>query len=157
MSGKIRWGAVVRDVVIIWILTGLGGFAVGVTGAPRENLLVGYAVANIIFGTVGFTISGCMAKVGRWKHLFVVAVGVWLVSLVNIFIGPISIADWLFGLVFIVFMMAVGGGLSCLFVRTPKGSESTEAQKKFEETQEEILDDPVHWPGHNKGTEENKG
>jgi hypothetical protein len=128
MNSKIRWGAVLRDVVIIWILTALAGFVVGFTSPPEANRMMGYALANLIFGSVGFTISGCMAKIGRWKHLLVVAIGVWIVGLINIFIVPINLTQWFFGFIFIVFIMAIGGGLSYLFAPTPKSSESNEVQ-----------------------------
>ena len=128
MNSIIRWGAVIRDVVIIWILTALAGFAIGITSTPGSNLMLGYAFANLFFGSVGFTISGCMAKVGRWKHLFVVAIGVWIVGLINIIIAPIGIKEWLFGFIFIALMMAIGGGLSYLFAPTPKSRESNDVQ-----------------------------
>jgi hypothetical protein len=128
MNNKIRWGAVLRDVIIIWILTALAGFVIGFTSPPKDNFMMGYALANLVFGSVGFTISGCMAKVGRWKHLFIVAIGVWIVGLINIIIAPINIMQWFFGFIFIVLIMAIGGGLSYLFVPTPKSKESNEVQ-----------------------------
>jgi len=128
MTKNIKWGSVIRDVVIIWILTALGGFVVGVTGAPDDNLMTGIAFANIIFGIVGFTISGGMAKINRWRHLFIVAIGVWLVGIINVFIMPVTIISWFFGFIFIAFMMVIGGGLSYLFVRDKKPTKITDVQ-----------------------------
>lgn len=124
----MRWGAIIRDVIIIWILTALAGFVVGITGAEGDQFVLGIALANLIFGTVGFCISGCLAKCNRWKHLNMVAVGVWLVSLMNIVIMRITISSWFFGIIFIYIMMGIGGGLSCIFVRIPKAIESNRGQ-----------------------------
>jgi len=116
----MRWGAIIRDVIIIWILTALAGFVVGITGAEGNRYVLGIAFANLIFGTVGFCISGCLSKSNRWKHLNIVALGVWLVGLINVSIIPITIISWFFGIIFIYIMMGIGGGLSCIFVKTPK-------------------------------------
>jgi ankyrin repeat protein len=127
MARNIWWRAVLRDVCIIWILTALAGFVIRVI-YPEIDLIMGAAFANLIFGSVGFAISGCMAKVNRWKHLFIVAIGVWIVGLINIFIVSISFIEWLFGVIFILFIMAIGGGLSYLFAPTPKSGESNAVQ-----------------------------
>jgi hypothetical protein len=124
----MRWGTIIRDIIIIWILTALAGFVVGVTGAKGQQFILGIAFANLIFGTVGFCISGCLAKSNRWKHLNLVALGVWLVGLINVIVMPITIVSWFFGIIFIYTMMGIGGGLSYIFVKTPKTIESSVKQ-----------------------------
>ena len=76
--------------------------------------------SNIFWGTVGFAISGCLAKVQRFKHLLMVAVGLWLVSFVNVAMGLTPVQFWAVGFLLILLMMGLGGGLSYLFVRTPQ-------------------------------------
>jgi nitrate reductase NapE component len=75
------------------------------------------AVANILLGTVGFVISGCLAKTRRFQHLWVVVLFVWLTSLVNAFFGAFGFTQWLLSILLIIPMMLAGGGISFLFVR----------------------------------------
>lgn len=115
----IRWKALFRDVIIIFLLTFLGGFVIGMAaagtggGIPRGAA----AVSNIVFCIVGFTIAGCMAKTHRFRHLLHVAVGVWLLSFVNVLAFPTRLVHWLAGAIVIVITMLIGGGISVIFVR----------------------------------------
>jgi hypothetical protein len=111
-----HFGPVLRDVVIIWVLTIMGGIVAGASsrGEPQGGAL---AISNILFGTVGFAISGCLATGNRWKHLSYVAAFSWLTSLVNILIGPVTIDQWLAGLLLWPILMGLGGGLSYVFKR----------------------------------------
>lgn len=68
------WKAVIRDVIILWIFTGIGGFIIGIVASGSEIPMVAIGVSNIIFGVVGFCVSGCIARDNRWKHLVIVAV-----------------------------------------------------------------------------------
>ncbi|MCX6544005.1 MAG: hypothetical protein NTV05_06270 [Acidobacteria bacterium] len=111
------WLAVVRDVVIIYALTFLGGFVVGVAGGQGPRGAVAIGLSNVLFGIVGFTISGCLARVKRWRHLTAVATVVWLASGANIFFGAGTVLTWILGIMPTGVVMAIGGGLSHLFVR----------------------------------------
>lgn len=118
-SGFNIW-PIVRDVTIIWVLTSLGGMVAGVAG-PRQNTetvwtTTGVVLSNVLFGIVGFCISGCLAKGNRWKHLGCVAFFVWLTSIVNVFLG-FPFEQWLSGVYLPFLLMGVGGGLSYLFKR----------------------------------------
>lgn len=118
-SGFNIW-PIVRDVTIIWVLCFLGGMVAGVAG-PRQNTetvwtSTGVVFADVLFGIVGFCISGCLAKGNRWKHLGYVAFFVWLTSIVNVFLG-FPFEQRLSGVYFPFLLMGVGGGLSYLFKR----------------------------------------
>ena len=119
---SINWKAVARDVTIVFGLVFASSYLavqlVTVMGDDVTADVIGYS--NIFWGTVGFTISGSLARTNRWKHLFVVALGLWLVSFVNVVVGMTPIQVWAVGLLLILVMMGLGGGLSYLFVRTPK-------------------------------------
>jgi hypothetical protein len=60
----------------------MGGFVAGLAtgGSSRDpqRYMLAIAASNFLLGAVGFTISGCLAPVSRWRHLVHVAVGVWL-------------------------------------------------------------------------------
>ena len=117
------WKAVVRDVVIIWLLTAIGGFIIGVTIAMTGRstvAMLAVGLSNIFFGTIGFCISGCMIKDKRWNHLVIVAIFVWLTSIINIFLGFASLIQWLSSIIAIFIMTALGGGLSYIFRKPSK-------------------------------------
>ena len=120
---KTNWIGVLRDIIIIWVLTFLGGFFVGLTGVRGERGQLAISVLAILLMIVGFTISGCIVKVNRFKHLFVVALGVWITSIVNIFLGISDLVTWILCIITIVFSMLIGGALSLIFVRPPKSVE----------------------------------
>lgn len=113
-------GGIVRDVAIIFGLTVLGGYLLGVSkpyGRIPDHTI---ALTNLGMATVGFTIAGCLAPTGyRWAHLRAVALGLWLVSSVNIFLGIATPAQWALGSIFVAILMAVGGGLSYFFKADP--------------------------------------
>jgi hypothetical protein len=102
--------------VVIFLITFLGGFVIGLAG-PMEpsRKAIALAVSNIIFGSIGFAISGSLVKVNRFHHLGVVAIGVWLVSLINVIAFGLSFANWALSIVIILIMMGLGGAISFLF------------------------------------------
>ena len=73
----LNWKGVARDVGIVFVLTFLGGLVVGLTSGltGAEVNVIAIALSNIVFGTVGFTISGCIVKINRFRHLYQVLHG----------------------------------------------------------------------------------
>lgn len=118
----INWIAVARDVSIVFGLVLVSSFAaaqlIQAQGEEVTALVIG--LSNIFWGTVGFAISGCLARIQRFKHLFIVAIGLWLISFVNVAMGLTPVQVWVAGFLLILLMMGLGGGLSYLFVRTPQ-------------------------------------
>jgi len=121
---------IARDVSIVFGLVLASSFAaaqiVQAMGGEVTPLVIG--LSNIFWGTVGFTISGCLAKVQRFKHLFIVAIGLWLVSFVNVAMGLTPLPVWAVGFLLILVMMGLGGGLSYLFVSTPQEEQPPSGQ-----------------------------
>ena len=114
-------GPIFRDVIILTLLSTLGGFIIGTAVGPRlntERALLAAGVAAISLGTVGFTISGCLAPPPRWRHLAFVAIGVWLVGLNNVVWFGSTIGQWLGSSILVAVTMILGGALSYLFKRT---------------------------------------
>jgi hypothetical protein len=122
---RLHIGSILRDVVIVWVLTFMGGLVVGVaTGGPHgdmERFMAALAVANLLFGTVAFTIVGCLAPCGRWRHLSFVALGTWITGLINVFFG-ISFEEWVGGAIPLAIVMGIGGAISYLFKRDKNAS-----------------------------------
>jgi hypothetical protein len=114
---KNSWLSVLRDVAIVMVLTFFGGFVIGIASAGRELSISAIAVSNLLFGTIGFFIAGCLTRHEGWKHLFLVTALVWLCSLVNVIFFHVAIQQWAAAIIFIFMTMAIGGGVSFLFVR----------------------------------------
>jgi len=114
----LRFGPIIRDVVIIVVLTAMGGFVIGLTGTvASQRGMVAIMASNLLFGTVGFIISGCLAPGERWPHLAYVAVGVWLFGLVNVIFFRVGIVQWFFSSIAVGLMMGLGGACSYVFRR----------------------------------------
>jgi hypothetical protein len=70
--------------------------------------------------TVGFCVSGCLAKQSRFKHLALVAVGVWLIGTILRVISPgESFVLSLAALVQVFVAMLLGGLVSLAIVKPP--------------------------------------
>jgi hypothetical protein len=117
-SGGVSVGTIIRDVVIVVVLTGIGGFVIGLSGGLRSSTgMIALAVSNLLLGTIGFIISGCLARENRWRHLWIVALGVWIFGIVNIVFFGFSIGQWIASAFAIALMTGAGGGLSYVFRR----------------------------------------
>jgi hypothetical protein len=115
----VQIGGVIRDIVIITVLTFIGGFIVGFSGGAKnpQMFAIAVAVSNFLMGIIGFIISGCLARHDRWRHLTYVAVGVWLAGLINVVFFGFSFGLWILSIVFIAIMMGTGGAISYIFKR----------------------------------------
>jgi uncharacterized protein YacL len=111
--------AVIRDVGVLLLLTALGGVIIATAkpGTNFEENIAAMALSNMIFGTIGFTISGSRITGNRWRHLFIVAVVLWLVSLLNVLLLGVDIITWFYAIPSILVMMGIGGALSYRFNR----------------------------------------
>jgi len=118
--------AILVDVGIIFGLSFGGGFVVGfvaaLTRASAGVAMVGLAVSNIVFITIGFVLSGCRAPRGkRWPHIAWVALGLWLVSFINVMFFGVPIGQWVASAFLLSVCMGIGGGLSS-FIRRDEPS-----------------------------------
>ena len=114
----VRIGPIIRDAAIVWVLTAIGGFVIGVSGGSHGNPQrhqAALAISNFLLGTVAFTIAGCLAPRPRWNHLAYVALGAWLTGLINVIFFHVTIPQWMFSALFTGIIMGVGGGLSYIF------------------------------------------
>ncbi len=129
---KIKWLRVVRDVVILTIMFAIGGFIAGLArGAmPTKGAMF---VSSLLMGTIGFCLCGCLTIENRWKHLFIVAVGVWLINclpyLPNL---PVSLLAYVLNVSIIFIPMIIGGAISVVLVKAPRQIECRvdESEKK---------------------------
>src|SRR5436309_5634603 len=122
---SFRPGAVLRDVAILWCLTGIGGFIVGAASGPEgygsiatgltERAQIAIGLSNLLLCTVGYAISGCLARGNRWQHLCYVTLGVWFSSLINVLFFGVTLAEFIWMLPLLGMTMVLGGGISFLF------------------------------------------
>ena len=114
----LRFKLIGWDIAIIFALTFFGGCFVGAVGAASDpsKVPVALAISNLVLTTAGFTLSGFRAPRGkRWPHLALVAVGVWIASLLNVFVFGVGAVQWLLSGPFIAICMGAGGGIATLF------------------------------------------
>ena len=105
---------VARDVVLLIILSMLGGFVAGLATAGTSSagqFTMGVVAANILTSIAGFAISGALCPGNRWPHLRWVAFFAWIPGALNMLLG-LSFLDWLLGLPLMYVFMGVGGALS---------------------------------------------
>jgi hypothetical protein len=78
----------------------------------------------VVLMTVGFCVSGCLVKQARFKHLALVAVGVWLIGTILKLISPGgSLVLSLAALTQIFVAMLLGGLVSLAIVRPAASTE----------------------------------
>ena len=117
----IRWKALIRDVIFLFVLTFFGAFFiifVSVVDGERISSAV-FGLCLLILMIIGFIIIGCLAKVNRFQHLLQVSVGTWLLNGFIMLLPDIGLLEWFISIVFILIPMLIGGGISFIFVRTP--------------------------------------
>lgn len=111
----MKWKEVVRDLAIFWALTLLGGVVAGLVAGPGGASVDAIAVSTFIFSVVAFTISGCLTRIDRFKHLMILSAIAWLTSLVNVALGDVTLPSWFLSIIPLLLEAAVGGGMSLLF------------------------------------------
>jgi hypothetical protein len=117
----LRVKTILIDVAIVFGATLVGGFIVGfvneAVGARLPSPIVA-AGANLVFGTLAFTLSGMRAPTGnRWAHLAWVALGAWITGLVNVWLLDLPLNAWLYSAAVVAALMGIGGALSMAFKR----------------------------------------
>ena len=128
---KIDWFIVARDVLMILVL-----LFVVMAGTMSTVPITFSTAATLVFLclTLGFCIAGCLKREGRFAHLAIVAVGVWLLaSVVNSATRGVPTGAWLQlalgAVVPVAGAMLVGGALSLVFVKsTPPGNPPPQDQ-----------------------------
>ena len=120
MNNQFKIWPVLRDVIVVTLLSCLGGFIVGFASTSGHNsprYIYSLALSNGLFLTIGFTISGCLAIGNRWRHLAIVAAIVWAVSIFNVIFFEFTIIKWLATAIVVAIFALIGGGISLLFKR----------------------------------------
>ena len=127
---RIGWLRVVRDIIIVTIFFFVGGFIVGFATQgmfTKEAVLV----STLLLGTLGFCLCGCLTIENRWRHLFIVASGVWLINMLWALLPKqFSVLVWVLSIFIIFVPMVIGGALSWILVKAPKQKEEKDEQEQ---------------------------
>jgi hypothetical protein len=109
-----RWRG--QDAAIIYFLTFLGGFALGLFGITldHEHAAV-YQAETMVMSIAGYCILGCLRR--NPLDLINVAFVVWLMSVSNVLLGHTSLSGWVVGFVGVAVQMLIGAALSYLLIR----------------------------------------
>ena len=122
---KIDWLVVLRDVLMVVVLGTLGTLAVSVFLIGSAQWTQYLAVFALL--TAGFAISGSLKGDGRFKHLPLVALGVWCVNMLDSALrAPERLPATAYALVIVLAAMLVGGVLS-LAIKRPGATPATRA------------------------------
>lgn len=118
-----------RDLGIVFGLSFVAGLLCGVgfgfyNGLHRDAELTSIpegayykltlAACNVVACAIGFFIVGRLHREQRKRHLWFVAIALWLGSLINVAFGGSTVAQWTGSAVITVFCMWVGGWASSL-------------------------------------------
>ena len=119
----INWRAVVRDAVLIYLLIFLGGFVLGFSGIRVAEHPTVYRLMGNFLTVVALTISACIMKSNRLRHLLLVVVAVWIIASTNIPLGFKTFASWFGSIVYFAILALLAWGLSYVFLRLAGDSE----------------------------------
>ena len=109
-GAAMNWKILIRDIAIIYGLTFLGGFVIGVAVDPEsEGWVTGVLVSNIVFSILGFSIVVWLTQHDRFIHLVQVVVGLWILSFSNRWFG-VSVSMWVLSIIpsFCFMLFALG-------------------------------------------------
>ena len=148
MNNQFKIWPVLRDVIIVTVLSCLGGFIVGFASTSGHNsplYIYSLALSNSLFCIIGFTISGCLAVGNRWRHLAIVAAIIWAVSIFSVIFFGFTIIQWAASAIAIAIFALIGGGISLLFKRKSLVEISSNAgdEKLYEEVARELQEKPM--------------
>ena len=118
---KLDRYALLRDTLLLLVLWSVSFYGSVALGLSLDSTLL----AITVLLSAGFCLSGCLVRRHRLAHLSLVTVGVWVGGLlVGLIQGGVDFPDALRWLLLFPVTAAIGGGLSLLLVRTPRGESS---------------------------------
>ena len=122
---KINWFTILRDALIVSVLGSFGTLAVSFAMgglSVRSQLVTAFVMLS-----AGFAISGVLAGGSRFKQLPLVALGVWVLRLVEGLVRQSEhMAGITVGIVFVLVAMLLGGAVS-LAIAKPGAAPSPPA------------------------------
>jgi len=133
IRSKIWPYRIIRDVILVELFCGLGGFLVGsASTAAGGDALSQVPLASLVMAPIGLSIVGAINPTNRWLHLAIVT----LICLIfdigfNMLFFPETYIDFSVFIVFWYFIyFVVGGLLSMLYPIFKNKDKPTDEQKQ---------------------------
>jgi hypothetical protein len=141
MNNQFKTWPILRDVIIVTVLSFLGGFIVGFASTDHSSRLYFYSLSlsNSLFLVIGFIISGSLAVGNRWRHLAIVAAITWAVSIFNVIFFGFPIIMWMASVIAVAIFALIGGGISLLFKKHTIGEKNLNQTQGAHPKAEEIF------------------
>lgn len=106
--------AIVRDAAIVYGFTFVAGLGMALAGKNLQSSPSTVYMANLLSGTLGFTVAGIRTLHNRTEHLAWVAATVWIFNLVNIALGIQTSTSWIHSGLTVILMATLGGTLAMI-------------------------------------------
>jgi hypothetical protein len=122
---KIDWLTVLRDILMVVVLGALGtlGISMFLIGSAQWTQ---YLTVFVLL-TIGFAISGALKGAGRFKHLPIVALGVWCVNMLDSAVREPERLPATASAIAIVFVAMLTGGLVSFAIKRPGAAPAARA------------------------------
>ena len=120
-----HWKRIIRDIMIILVLTFFGGFILGLAGSsvgieiPEQTR----GLVNIIFITISGAIIGYIIRYkieDKFNYVTLVGFLVVIISLINCWLYDVTFLKWAWGGVMTIMFLWVGFALSSILVKIMK-------------------------------------
>jgi len=129
---------VARDALFLFFaLTSIGGVVVVIAGGNSANLMLARVAAVtsiVLFGIVGFCISGYLTPRRRWIHLLRVTACVWVLILAFFALIDLPTGErtgaWFLSAVYLLVVMGIGGAISFALRKDPGDTPMRAASAK---------------------------
>lgn len=148
----LNWKRVALDVLIIFGLTLVGGFVIGIVigalgasgvGVTPNTMLLASAITNLFLVCGGFAYSAYKTVQNRWAHLVAVGAGIWILSLINVVLGYSKILEWVIGIIPIGFFILIGGSIGVALAKRKKPAALSAVSTPAPSTADQIPPSPT--------------
>ena len=97
-----------RGVSIVYGVTCVSGLVLAFNGITPQTDHVAYPLLALLTGAVGVAVALRVAETTRPSYLLAIGVGVWLLSLINVWLGTQSFTGWVSSSAFIATTVILG-------------------------------------------------
>jgi hypothetical protein len=97
-----------QGVALVYAVTFAAGLVFAFFGMTPQRYQIAYPLLALLSGAVGVAVALGMAGTTRLSHLVVLGVGVWVLSLSNVWLGLQSLTGWVESSGFTALMVIVG-------------------------------------------------
>ncbi|MGB4068863.1 MAG: hypothetical protein WBK08_12600 [Nitrospira sp.] len=102
------WRAVVRGVVIVYIVAFVAGLVLAALGITPQSEPGSYPLIALLMGAIAVAVALRVTDTTRPACLVAMGVGIWLLSVTSVLVGAQSLTGWLQSSMSIVTTMLLG-------------------------------------------------